>query len=139
MAGRIGSEVEAVCRRCGDVWHIVIALTENRIAQVQCGECGARHRYRPSGGVATGAGRQPRSTDRKSPSRSPEIAAKPVVAADSSRPRRTFRPMDTYQVGDLMVHPTFGEGVVQATRGPTKMEVRFEAGTKLLVQGHRKG
>ena len=33
-----------------------------------------------------------------------------------------------------MVHPTFGEGVVQATQGPTKVSVLFKAGTKLLVQ-----
>ena len=38
-----------------------------------------------------------------------------------------------------MLHPSFGEGVVQATRGATKVEVLFEAGTKLLVQGYDKG
>ena len=56
--------------------------------------------------------------------------------ADPSRPCRSFRPRDTYEVGDRMLHPTFGEGVVQATRGATKVEVLFEAGTKLLVQGY---
>jgi predicted nucleic acid-binding Zn ribbon protein len=140
QAERVGSEIEAACRKCGDVWHVVIALAENHIAQVQCGECGARHRYRISGGVAAGGARQRSSSvARKSPTRSHKSDAKPIVEADTSRPRRDFRPIDTYQVGDRMLHPNFGEGVVQATRGATKVEVLFDAGTKLLVQGHHKG
>ena len=130
QAGRVGSEVGAICGKCGVVWHIVIALNEDRIVQVQCGECGARHRYRPSGGAP-----RRRSIARKSSSGSRMRDAKPIVEADTSRPSRFFSPKDTYQVGDRMVHPAFGEGVVQATLGATKVEVLFGVGTKLLVQG----
>lgn len=122
MASRVGSEIRAVCGKCGDVWHVVVAMTGSRIAQVECGDCGARHRYRTSGA-------------RKSPSRARKTQAKPPVEADTTRPRRLFSPKDTYQVGDRVAHPTFGEGVVQATLGPTKVEVLFEAGPKRLVQG----
>ena len=59
----------------------------------------------------------------------------PIVEADTSRPSRPFNPRDSYRVGDRLVHPTFGEGVVQETRGATKVTVLFEAGMKLLVQG----
>jgi hypothetical protein len=132
--GRVGSEVGAICGKCGDVWHIVVALKKDRIVQIQCGECGARHRYRPSGGASAGGARRRRSIARKRPSSSRKNDAKPIVEADTSRPSRSFNPKDTYQVGDRLVHPTFGEGVVQTTLGPTKVEVLFEAGTKLLVQ-----
>jgi hypothetical protein len=57
------------------------------------------------------------------------------VEADTSRPSRAFDPSDTWQVGDRMVHPSFGKGVVQATLGAKKVEVLFETGTKRLVQG----
>jgi len=137
--GQVGSELQSKCGKCGMAWHVVIALAGGNIAQVQCGECGARHRYRPAGGAAAGSARQPSSIARKSPARSRKSDAKPVVSADTSRPRRDFRPNDTYEVGDRMVHPNFGEGVVQATRGARKVEVLFEAGTKLLVQGHGEG
>jgi hypothetical protein len=116
------------------MWHIVVALDGERIAQVQCGECGARHRYRPPGGSAA-AGARRRSPARKSPSDARKCRAGPVVEADPSRPSRPFSPRDTYQVGDRLVHPTFGEGVVQTIQGATKVTVLFEAGTKLLVQG----
>ena len=133
-SNRVGSELGAICGKCGDIWHIVVALSGDHIAQVQCGECGARHRYRPSGGTTAGGANRRKSTARKSASRSRK-SAKPVIEPDASRPRRSFDPKHSYEAGDRLLHPTFGEGVVQATLGATKMEVLFEVGTKLLVQG----
>lgn len=130
---RVGGEVRAICRRCGPVWHVVVALTEGRIANVECGDCGARHRYRP----VEGDGTVRRSA--RSPGAKRRPTAAPAVEADLSRPRRPFRPSDTYQVGDRVVHAHFGEGVVQAVRGPQKVEVLFEAGPKTLVHGRRAG
>jgi hypothetical protein len=136
----VGSEVQGICGRCGDVWHVVIALAGDRIAQVQCGECGARHRYRPSAGTPAGgaspdAARRSRSPARRSAASARRGSAQPVVEADPSRPRRAFSPQDSYQVGDRLVHPTFGEGVVQAILGASKLEVLFDSGPKRLVQG----
>jgi len=139
LTTRVGSEIAAICRKCGNAEHLVIALAENAIAQVECAECGARHRYRPAGGVVAGGARPHPSVAPRNSSRARKNDAKPIVEADPARPRRSFQPKDTYQVGDRMLHPSFGEGVVQATRGPTKVEVLFEAGTKLLIQGHHKG
>ena len=39
--------------------------------------------------------------------------ATPIVAADLSRPRRSFQTSDAYEEGDRVIHPSFGEGVVQ--------------------------
>ncbi len=125
MAAKVGSEVRSICGKCGDVWHVVVALAGGRIAQVECGDCGARHRYRTATGSRSGTARARKKAPEK----------KPLVQADTSRPRRPFSPKDTYEVGDRVVHPTFGEGVVQATLGPTKVEVLFESGPKRLVQG----
>jgi uncharacterized Zn finger protein len=130
---RVGGEVQAVCRRCGTVWHVVIALAGGRIANVECGDCGARHRYRPAEGAS------PKRRPVRTTANRRRAMAEPRVEADLSRPRRPFRPSDTYEVGDRVVHSDFGEGVVQAVRGPSKVEVLFEAGAKTLVQGRRVG
>ena len=110
---------------------MVVAVSDGRIAQVECKQCGARHRYRPPDGDAQGgaAARSRRATARTASSK------KPVVEADLSRPSRPFRMRETYQVGDRVVHATFGEGVVQAVTGARKVEVLFEAGPKILVHG----
>ncbi len=130
---RVGSDIRSICRRCGDVWHVVIAGVDGRIAKVQCKECGARHRYRPAAGAKTAASR---SSAAGAPSpRTRSRTAQQIVEADRSRPRRLFRPSETYRVGDRVVHESFGEGVVQAVKGPTKIEILFEVGSKTLVHG----
>lgn len=133
VAARVGADIGALCRKCGDVWHVVIALDAGAIAQVECKQCGARHRYRPAPGERT---RGASSPGRRAASvRKARSAPAPVVEADPSRPPRSFRPSDTYQVGDRVVHAHFGEGVVQAVRGPTKVEVLFSGGARTLVHG----
>lgn len=114
----VGSEIRAICKKCGPVWHVVIALVDHRIAKVECRECGARHRYRDVRGARGGAKKQ-------------------VVAADESRPRRDFSMSDTYEVGDRVLHATFGEGVVQQVAAPTKIVVLFDVGSKTLIHGRQ--
>jgi hypothetical protein len=130
---RVGSDIRSICRRCGDVWHVVIARVDGRIAKVECNECGARHRYRPAEGAKMAPSRS--SAAGATSPRTRSHAAKRIVEADRSRPRRSFRPTETYRVGDRVVHESFGEGVVQAVKGPTKIEILFEIGSKTLVHG----
>ena len=56
-----------------------------------------------------------------------------MIEADFSRPPRSFDPRETYQAGDRLRHSSFGEGVVQAVTGGTKIRVHFGSGAKLLV------
>ncbi len=135
---RVGRDIGSVCRKCGDVWHVVVAVSDGRIAQVECKQCGARHRYRPAEGDAEGgaAKRPRRAADRKASPRARKASGKSsVVEADLSRPSRAFQMSETYEVGDRVVHATFGEGVVQALTGARKVEVLFEAGPRTLVHG----
>jgi len=60
-----------------------------------------------------------------------------MIEADLSRPPRRFSPRETYQAGDRLLHASFGEGVVQAVTGGTKIRVHFGSGEKLLV--HARG
>ncbi len=128
---KVGSEIKALCRKCGEAWHIVIALTGREIAKVECGECGAGHRYRSAREARAPSG----SSGRTTASRSRGTVKKPIVAADESRPPREFRVSETYAVADRVVHPSFGEGVVQEVAGPTKIVVFFATGPKTLVHG----
>ncbi len=131
----VGSDIRALCKKCGDVWHVVIALADRRIAKVECLDCGARHRYRSAaGGIGAARGG---TTARATRSRTGKGKEKQIVAADESRPRRDFSMSDTYRVGDRVVHASFGEGVVQEVAGPAKIVVLFDVGPKTLVRGRR--
>ena len=132
---RVGSDIEAICKKCGDVWHVVITLDDRRIAKVECGQCGARHRYRGVKGEIGAVRGKPAARATFWRTRSGQ--KKQAVGADESRPRRDFRMSDTYEVGDRVLHASFGEGVVQEVAAPAKIVVLFDVGSKTLVQGRR--
>ncbi len=131
----VGKDVEAICRKCGEVWHVVVAFAAGKVAKVECKQCGARHRYRPVDGQAVPAASRRVVGSRPARGRGRRVEKRPVVEADVSRPQRSFRTTDRYQVGDRIVHARFGKGVVQAITGVAKIEVLFEAGPKVLVHG----
>jgi predicted 2-oxoglutarate/Fe(II)-dependent dioxygenase YbiX len=133
----VGDDIFGVCRRCGEVWHVVVAVVDGRIARVECKQCGARHSHRSDTGEprsAAGGAHPARSGNarRSSPTR------RETVEADLSRPARPYAPDAQYQAGDRVLHPSFGEGVVQAVAGPKKVLVRFASGDKTLVQARER-
>jgi DNA replicative helicase MCM subunit Mcm2 (Cdc46/Mcm family) len=133
MSAGVGADVEALCSKCGDVWHVVVAKVGDQIAKVQCKECGAYHRYRSHEKVSA----KSRSTaaPRVRAQRAPvERFEKPSVAADLSRAVRPYSAVERYVVGDRIDHTVFGQGVVEASPEPGKVTVFFAVGRKVLVQ-----
>jgi hypothetical protein len=126
----VGSEVESICGKCGDSWHVVIALEGRRIAKVECLDCGKRHRHRDPAASAAGSAK---SAGRRATTARAKSKAAEVVKADPARARRPFLMTQTYQVGDRVDHTSFGEGVVQQIAGPKKVKVLFAVGMKTLV------
>ena len=127
----VGSDIEAECGRCGKTWHVVIAMVDGRVAQVECGECHKRHRMR------SGDSAKPRPHRRtgEAPTATSRVAtAKPLVAADPSRPPRFYDATETYAPGDRVEHPAFGPGVVERILGASKVQIFFAGGSRVLVQ-----
>jgi hypothetical protein len=129
----VGADIEAECGRCGKTWHVVIAMVDGRIAQVECGECHKRHRLRS----ATAAPRPHRRTGASptAPTKRP-VAARPLVVADPERPPRPYAAGDSYAPGDRVEHPAFGPGVVERFIGANKVQIFFAGGSRVLV--HRR-
>ncbi len=137
MSAGVGADVEALCSKCGDVWHVVVAKVGEQIAKVQCKECGAYHRYRSSSEKAAPKARASSAAGASRPrvTRAPvERFEKPAVAADLSRAIRRYSALERFAVGDRIDHPTFGQGVVEASPEPGKVTVFFAVGRKVLVQ-----
>lgn len=135
MSASVGADIESLCSKCGDVWHVVVAKVEGKIVKVQCKECGRNHRYRPpKTAKSTGTGTRRRSTSSKK--KKTEVVTRidePMVKADTSRPLRPYRYSDTYQPGDRIEHPKFGHGVVELCNEPGKMQVFFAEGRRVLA------
>jgi len=141
----VGADVESICGKCGDVWHVVVAKVGDKIVKVQCKQCGALHRHSPPAAVrekerlareAARAGRAATSSAAKpKASRAPKPPPGPSVQADPSRPPRPYRPTDTFAIADTVQHPSFGTGVVELVPEPGKMQVYFTEGRRVLVMG----
>lgn len=140
MSAAVGADIESLCSKCGDVWHVVVAKVGEDIVRVICKECGGQHRYRnpkaPAGAKRTTAA--PRSTRPVRPMKVVERFPTPSVAADLDKPPRTYSASERYAIGERVEHPTFGQGVVEVLE-LGKMTVFFAVGRKVLVCGKSDG
>lgn len=105
----IGDRVDQMCVKCGEErGHIVASISKKgRITRVSCPICGARVPYK-SGVTRT-------------------------------RSVKTGAPYDrarTYRRGQIMMHPTFGEGEVTALIEPRKIDVLFADRMRRLIHAH---
>jgi hypothetical protein len=136
----VGQDIEALCGRCGQVWHVVMAKMGDRIAKVVCKRCGGHHRYRDENGAAAdrSESRQPRrqtfgSGRRSSGAARGEAATPALPPFDPEKPPRKYAPRDSYATGERVAHPTFGVGVVAGSPGAGKVDVVFSGGARVLA------
>jgi hypothetical protein len=134
----VGADVESLCSKCGDVWHVVVAKVGNKVAKVQCKQCGGLHRYRPTDGVKASqvapVRRKSSSSSSKKKTAAPPEPTGPEVEPDMSKPIRTYSIRELFEPGERVDHPKFGVGVVEKSPAPGKIAVYFPSGRKFLAQ-----
>lgn len=127
----VGGELEAYCGGCKDTrWHVIVALVGEVPVKVECVSCHKQHGYRTGPAVASARSSAPRKA--KAPAKA-EPAFDMSALHARAHEARAYAPAQTFKVGDVLRHPTFGLGLVQGTPGPHKMDVRFPSGPRLLV------
>lgn len=134
MSAAVGADIESLCSKCGDVWHVVVAKEGDKIAKVLCKQCGGQHRYRSPHGAPASA----KMPSNKRPPKEPRATVserfeKPAVAADLTKPSTPYRASASYAVGDRIDHPSFGQGIIELSE-PGKITVFFGSGRRVLVQ-----
>lgn len=143
----VGDEIESVCGKCGDVWHVVAAMVGSKVVKVVCKRCGGQHRHRPPTGAGPAPAEKteapaakPAKAEKKMSKKAAAAAAAEAAAAapvepDLSRPIKPYKPSDRYQLRDRIEHRTFGVGVVEEVSSAGKIQVRFPEGPKKLLHG----
>ncbi|MFW5878519.1 MAG: hypothetical protein ACOCVR_01760 [Myxococcota bacterium] len=142
MAFEVGTDVEAMCSKCGDVWHVVFAKIGDMISKVECKQCGKRHRFKATGDApeanlaparkaAARSSRADRAT--KGPGRG-RASAPAAAVFDPSKPTSDYRGDRRFAVGEQIRHPVFGTGVVSAVEA-NKIRVSFAGNLKVLRCG----
>ncbi len=136
MPASVGADIESICGKCGDVWHVVVAMVGDRVAKVECKQCGKQHRHKPPGGTTVRSTRK--STSKKasasaSTSRGQSQTNEPLVKVDLNKPLRPYAISESFGVGDRIDHAKFGSGVVEMVVGPGKIQVFFPTGRRVMA------
>ncbi len=143
MSAAVGADVESICSKCGDVWHVVVAKVGEQIVKVHCKQCGKEHRHKPPGAGAKAAAKtgapartstaRPKTAKGRSKTGRPATLPAGPPPFDPSRPPKPYKPLEPYSIGDRIAHPTFGAGIVESSPGPGKVQVWFDSGRRVLA------
>jgi hypothetical protein len=139
-----GDIIEARCTKCREVLnHRIVAMVEGKVVRVECNTCNGVHNYHapPSAKEAKApraAASKPRSTpavpraSKKDPAeveREEWASLHPTFDIEKAL---SYDMNARFNVKRLILHPSFGLGVVKAVIVPNKMQVLFKDGIKLL-------
>ncbi len=135
---RVGGEVDAYCTKCKMLLgHTIVAMVETKIARVRCNTCMGEHAYRASvpgtkrAAKTDAAAKKPRATATRA--KKPEALPFETLfeGRDLSAARR-YSPKERFAEDEVIEHPTFGLGLVQAVR-EDKIDAVFKQGPKTLI------
>ncbi len=148
---KAGGEVDSWCTKCRlFLNHRIIAMVGPKPARVECSTCGSHHNYR---GAAPGE--QPETSARSNAKRmavSPgvprtrgptkaeqervarEQSWEKAVSGKSPRDFKPYRVSGTFQSGELVRHPKFGDGIVTRIADAHKVEILFKDEARTLAQ-----
>ncbi len=142
---KVGGEVDAFCTRCKlSLAHTILAMVGTKIARVRCNTCGGDHAYRSAPGTTDrpAASSSSRGTSSRASTPRADKPEKVVISFEEQLAGKDvanapkYSPKDTYQVDQVIQHPTFGLGLVTAVRGD-KVDIAFKSESKTLV--HSRG
>jgi hypothetical protein len=129
----VGQDIEALCGKCGQVWHVVMAKMGDRIAKVVCKRCNGQHRYRNENDEIAEAGSAKIAGASKSARARKPSPVPAIPTFDPAKPARPYAGSASYAVGERIAHPSFGVGVVAGSPGAGKVEVIFPTGVRVLA------
>jgi hypothetical protein len=135
-----GDFVESRCTRCRTVLnHTIVAMVGERVVRVECNTCHGIHNYigekkeASPGKPASERKSAPVSgKGKKEPGRAEREEWESLRASMEGKPLLPYDMGGRYRVNDLVEHSVFGTGIVLRITGPSKMEVHFQSGKKLL-------
>ena len=132
---RVGQELSAQCGKCKEErTHIVAAMDGEIVRRVTCSMCGSTHNYKVKpAGIPAGAASATAAAGTKRKVGSRRTKETEAFNIDPKRPVKSYDMNNVYSANDVINHPKFGLGAVEAALPPNKIEVRFQEGKKMLL------
>ena len=127
---QVDDEVNSWCGKCkGWAAHKVKTLQAPKPPKSVCLSCKAVHQVR-----FVEPGKKKSRTERKE---MPDVPPWPELVAGADPDAATkYTIMSNFEVGELVMHKTFGMGCVIAVPTEQRVQMSFESGIKWLLQNH---
>lgn len=128
----VGKEVLSNCTKCKlNLAHIIVVMKSDKTpGKVQCKTCQSVHAYKDpfTKRISTKTGKRTKTVDRP-------VAEVWAEALEKSPPGDALKYSikTKFALGDVISHPTFGDGVIEKTKDGNKIDVIFESDIKTLV------
>lgn len=126
-----------------DLGHTIMAMVGGAPARVVCRTCKSEHNYKAKRGVSEPGGAETVRRTVAGGTRAPrEKTVEKTVPVEvewlkqlnaSTQPKREYAADQAFKAGDRILHPTFGEGIVQKLIYPNKIEILFRMDIKTLI------
>lgn len=133
----VGTDILSFCTFCKkDRIHTVIGVSERGVVErVRCNICGQEHSYKKPRDEGESGKRE--KLQQKKEQKAKSLWEEYIKNRDLSEARE-YDIKDSYMVGEIINHSSFGIGIVLRLIEKTKMEVIFEDGIKILAHNKDK-
>lgn len=136
----VGKEILSQCNKCKLILaHIIVTMKANNPDKVMCKTCKGTHAYKDPGAPKTKT-----SVDKivkRAKSGGKKVTESVGELWNKAMSKSTNKPQDysmkaSFQLGDVIAHPTFGNGVVEKLIDNNKIEILFQDDYRTLM--HKK-
>jgi hypothetical protein len=126
-----GENVVSYCTKCKlALDHVIVAMAEEEIAKVKCKICNSTHKFRDPADV-----KKPRQTKKKADESKTAEAVWETCVAEATGKECEYDMTGKYRVGDIVLHTTFGRGVVRKLY-LNKCDVLFKDKERLMASSN---
>jgi len=119
-----------MCKKCKTVTdHYVVVMAAEKISKVECKVCKARHAFaspKAEPKVKAAATPRPKKASLASSKQAQALAEQWEKMVSSCERPLSYSMERSFQVGDVIDHPTFGLGYVQKLMKPCTAEIQFK-------------
>jgi len=126
-----GENIESSCTRCKLVLdHVVVAVDGDMVVKVKCKTCGSTHKFRDPADV-----KKPRTAKKKEDAVKAAETLWESCLAEAKGKERTYEVGGKYRIGDIVLHSTFGKGIVRKIYF-NKCDVLFKDKERLMASSN---
>jgi len=125
-----GENIASYCTKCKLVIdHAIVAMDGEAIAKVKCKTCGGAHKYRSAADI------KPLRAKKQAHAVKTAEALWEACLTEAKGKERTYDMTGKYRIGDIVLHDTFGKGVVRKLYC-NKCDVLFKDKERLMASAN---